>query len=101
MPDVRSFGRREMPVRSMFYQLVIHIVEHTVQVNKTRQMLGLNQVDFYGFDLDALQSVADRIGPSPEELGQSDGQDLSKWDALRNAGRPWLTGKEAYAAVTD
>jgi predicted TIM-barrel fold metal-dependent hydrolase len=72
-----------------------------IPADETAQMLGLNQVDFYGFDLDALQSVADRIGPSPEELGQSDGQDLSKWDALRDAGRPWLTGKEAYAAVTD
>lgn len=43
MPDVRSFGRREMPIRSMYYQLVAHITEHTVQIIKTHQMLGLNR----------------------------------------------------------
>ena len=36
----------------------------------------------------------ERIGPTPEEFGQVD-VDMSKWDALRDAGRHWLTGKEA------
>jgi predicted TIM-barrel fold metal-dependent hydrolase len=33
-----------------------------------RQLLGLNAVDLYGFDLPVLQGVADRIGPRPEEI---------------------------------
>ena len=35
------------------------------------------------------------IGPTPEELGQTDEQAFAKWDDLRAAGRHWLTGKEA------
>jgi predicted TIM-barrel fold metal-dependent hydrolase len=30
---------------------------------EARQMLGLNAAAFYGFDLDVLQPVADRVGP--------------------------------------
>jgi uncharacterized damage-inducible protein DinB len=37
------WGQREMPIRSMLYMLVNHIAEHTVQVIKTRQLLGLDQ----------------------------------------------------------
>ena len=43
-----------------------------IPVDETARILGLNQVDFYGFDLDALQPVADRIGPTPDDLGQTD-----------------------------
>jgi len=32
------------------------------------QMVGLNAVDVYGFDLDLLAAVADRIGPTAEEV---------------------------------
>lgn len=38
----------------------------------------------------------EQIGPTPADLGQGDGRDLSKWDALRTAGRPRLTGVETY-----
>ena len=62
-------------------------------------MLGLNHADFYGFDVDALRPIADRIGPTPEELGQTDEAACAKWDDLRAAGRPWLTGREAVTTA--
>jgi hypothetical protein len=42
-----------------------------------------------------LQPLAERIGPTPEDLAQGDEGALSKWTDLAAAGRPWLTGKEA------
>ena len=32
---------------------------------------------------------------------QLDASVLAKWDGLRKAGRPWLTGEEAVAVLTD
>ena len=66
-----------------------------IPVEETAQILGLNAAAFYDFDLDRLQPIADRIGPTPEELGQTDQAVLAKWDDLRKAARPWLTGAEA------
>ena len=65
-----------------------------VPVEETAQMLGLNAAGCYGFDVDRLRPLADRIGPSPDDLDQS-GETLGKWTDLAAAGRPWLTGKEA------
>jgi len=45
-----------------------------------------------------LLVIVERIGPTPEELGQTDPSAFAKWDALREVGRPWLTGKEAAGA---
>jgi predicted TIM-barrel fold metal-dependent hydrolase len=39
-----------------------------VPIDEARRMLGLNAVDFYGFDRPALDAVAARIGPRPSEL---------------------------------
>ena len=36
-----------------------------IPIDETEQILGLNQAEFYGFDLDKLQPIADRIGPDP------------------------------------
>ena len=36
-----------------------------IPVDETAQILGLNQAEFYGFDLDRLRPIADRIGPTP------------------------------------
>ena len=72
-----------------------------IPVDETAQILGLNQAAFYGFDLDALQPIADRIGPTPLDLGQTDETSTTKWDALKRAGRPWLTGEEAIGVLTD
>jgi predicted TIM-barrel fold metal-dependent hydrolase len=69
-----------------------------VPIDETERMLGLNHADFYGFDVDELRPLADRIGPTPAELGQTDASVFSKWDELREVGRPWLTGKEATGA---
>lgn len=64
-----------------------------IPVDETAQMLGRNAAAVYGFDVDALRPLADKVGPTPDELGQT-GADLAKWDALRAAGRPWRTGTE-------
>jgi hypothetical protein len=68
--------------------------------DETAQILGLNAAKFYDFDLDELQPIAEAIGPTPEELGQTDDSVLAKWDDLRKAGRPWLTEEEAVPLPT-
>ena len=68
---------------------------HDIPVDETKQILGLNAAEFYGFDVDALQPIADEIGPTTEDLGQTDTAAFAKWDDLRAAGRHWLTGREA------
>jgi predicted TIM-barrel fold metal-dependent hydrolase len=72
-----------------------------IPVDETAQMIGLNQAEFYGFDVEKLRPIADRIGPTATDLGQTDPSVLTKWDELRRAGRPWLTGVEAVASLTD
>ncbi len=66
-----------------------------IPVDETAQILGLNAAGFYGFDVDALRPISAEIGPTPEELGQTDEQVFHKWDDLRAAGRHWLSGREA------
>ena len=66
-----------------------------VPEDETAQILGLNAAEFYNFDLDKLAPIADRVGPTPEELGQTDASVVAKWDDLKKAGRPWLTDEEA------
>jgi len=66
-----------------------------VPVDETAAILGLNAADFYHFDLDKLAPIADRIGPTPEELGQTDPTVLAKWEPLREAARPWRSELEA------
>ena len=54
--------------------------------------------EFYGFDVDGLRPLADRIGPTPEDLGQTTPEAAAareKWDGIADAGRPWVTGIEA------
>jgi hypothetical protein len=65
-----------------------------IPVDETRRMLGLAAADVYGFDLDALTPLAQRIGPTPSDLGQDDAVSLAKWSDARAAGRHWLTGAE-------
>ena len=65
--------------------------------DETRRMLGTSAADVFNFDTEALAPLVDRIGPTPEDLGQV-GVDLSKWDNLKAAGRPWITGREALPA---
>jgi hypothetical protein len=67
----------------------------------TRRILGQNAVEFYGFDVERLQPLADRIGPSLADLGQGESVDLSKWDDVAAAGRPWLSEREAVPVPAD
>jgi hypothetical protein len=41
-----------------------------VPVAETAQLLGGTAAKVYGFDLEALWPIADRIGFTPEDLGQ-------------------------------
>jgi predicted TIM-barrel fold metal-dependent hydrolase len=43
---------------------------HDVPEAEVRQMLGETAAKVYGFDLDALQPLADEFGPSPEEIAR-------------------------------
>ena len=74
---------------------------HDIPVDETELILGLNQVAFYGFDRERLQAIADRIGPTTTDLGQADTTDSARWEPYKKAGRPWLTGEEAGALLTD
>ncbi len=40
MGDLAPWGQREMPIRTMFYQLVAHDMEHTVHAAKTLRDIG-------------------------------------------------------------
>lgn len=63
-------------------------------VDDARRILGLNAAAVYAFDMEKLEPLVERIGPTPEELGQTKGVDLSKWEAIEAAGRHWLTGAD-------
>src|SRR5215211_1561881 len=72
-------------------------------VDETERMLGLAAAEFYGFDVEALRPLADRIGPTPDDLGQTTADAVAardKWDDLREAGRPWITRIEAIPTGT-
>jgi predicted TIM-barrel fold metal-dependent hydrolase len=66
-----------------------------VPIDETEQILGLNAAEFYNFDLAKLQPIAEAIGPTTDDLGQTDPAVTAKWDDLKAAGRSWLTGVEA------
>lgn len=73
-----------------------------IPADDTDAILGLNAAEFSGFDTEALAPLVDRIGPTPEELGQTDSAEASqKWEALAAAGRPWITGVEAVPLAMD
>jgi predicted TIM-barrel fold metal-dependent hydrolase len=67
--------------------------------DETAAMLGTNAAEVYGFDVGALRPLADRIGPTPDELGQ-DQDPTAKWADAKRAGRPWLTGVETWPTAT-
>jgi predicted TIM-barrel fold metal-dependent hydrolase len=69
-----------------------------IPVEETQAILGGNAAEVYRFDAAALSPLVDRIGPTPDELGQTGrGAEgvLDKWADLKAAGRPWITGTEA------
>ena len=60
-----------------------------------RQLLGETAARCYGFDLDALRPIAERIGPTPADLGQDPARRTDP-DEVRQA-RWW---KEEYRVVS-
>jgi hypothetical protein len=67
--------------------------------DETAAILGGNAAEIYGFDADALAPLVERIGPTPEDLGQQ-GDPTAKWADAKRAGRPWLTGIETWPTAT-
>ena len=72
---------------------------HDIPVAETRQMLGLSAAEIYGFDLDVLRPIAEKIGPTPEDLGQCandpTAEDLvARWASVKEVGRHWLTDND-------
>ena len=67
--------------------------------DETAAMLGTNAAEVYGFDVEALRPLVDRIGPTPDELGQ-DEDPTAKWADAKRAGRPWLTGVETWPTAS-
>lgn len=59
-----------------------------VSIPDARKLLGLNAVECYGLDLDALTDIAARIGPTPAQLHQ-DPELRTPADATRTA-RWWM-----------
>ena len=59
-----------------------------VSIEDTRRLLGINAVECYGLDFEGLNDVANRVGPTPEELNQDPKLRTSE-NALREA-RWWL-----------
>ena len=62
-----------------------------VSIEDTRLLLGLNAVECYDLDLAGLTEVANRVGPTPEQLHQDPNLRTAP-DAIDNA-RWWF---EAY-----
>lgn len=65
-----------------------------VPIDESRQMLGLNAAATYGFDPVTLQPLANRIGPTPVDLGQDDAGANGTWTEERNRGRHWISGAD-------
>jgi predicted TIM-barrel fold metal-dependent hydrolase len=70
-----------------------------IPIEETRRMLGLAAAEVFGFDLDALAPLAQKIGPTPSDLGQlGEGRtaaDLeARWAPVKAVGRHWLTGHD-------
>ena len=75
-----------------------------IPAEETAAMLGGNAAEVYGFDLDALRPLADKVGPTPAELGQAGAMSPAdveaKWADAKRAGRPWRTGIETWPTAT-
>ncbi|HZQ86348.1 MAG TPA: amidohydrolase family protein [Acidimicrobiales bacterium] len=68
-----------------------------VPVEDARQLLGLTAARCYGFDLDALEPIAERIGPTPADLGQD--PDLRTDPEEVRAARWWRDEYQVQAPV--
>jgi hypothetical protein len=63
-------------------------------------MVGLAAAENFGFDLEALQQHAHKIGPTPTDFGQITDDDPigarldARWAPVKAVGRHWLTGHD-------
>ena len=57
-----------------------------IPVDDTADLLGLTAARVYGFDLDALAPIAERVGPTPDVLGQDAARRI---DPAARAGARW------------
>jgi predicted TIM-barrel fold metal-dependent hydrolase len=70
-----------------------------IPIDETRRMLGLAAGETFGFDMEALAPLVEKIGPTPTDLGQltatQTAADLeAKWAGVKAVGRHWLTGHD-------
>ncbi len=49
-------------------RLALRHTFHDIAADDVRKMIGGNAAELYGFDLDALAPIVEKIGPTPEEL---------------------------------
>ena len=78
-----AYGKRDVTVRYMFYRLIAHEVEHTVQLAKTLQMLGAAQGEAQ-LILKSLQAARGElegmmVGLSDEDLDREPAE--GEWSA--------------------
>ena len=72
---------------------------YDIPIDETRRMVGLSAAETFGFDVEALAPLAQKIGPTPTDLGQGgEGRtaaDLeARWAPVKKVGRHWLTGHD-------
>jgi predicted TIM-barrel fold metal-dependent hydrolase len=77
-------------LKSTFFDIPIH---------ESRRMLGLSAAEAFNFDIEKLRPLAEKIGPTPTDLGQltdtQTEQDLiDRWAPVKKVGRHWLTGHD-------
>jgi predicted TIM-barrel fold metal-dependent hydrolase len=76
-----------------------------IPIDETRVMLGLSAGDAFGFDMVELRKISEKVGPTPEDLGQlGEGKTaqalIDKWEPVKKVGRHWLTGHD-FSVIGD
>jgi predicted TIM-barrel fold metal-dependent hydrolase len=71
---------------------------HDVPVDDTAELVGLTAISCYGMDGTALRAIAERVGPTPEDLGQD--PDLRSDPAERANGRWWKSEYQLVAPTS-
>jgi len=76
-----------------------------IPIDETRVMLGLSAGDAFGFDMVELRKISEKVGPTPEDLGQlGDSKTaqalIDKWEPVKKVGRHWLTGHD-FSVIGD
>ena len=88
MGDIGAWGQRQMPIRTMLYQLMTHEVEHTVHAVKTLRDLGVVTTEAQ-LILGRLQQARGYlegllVGLSDEDLDRAPGDEWSMRQVLEH-----------------